>query len=245
MVTLSIEQIDDSAEDDEDEVDDPAPVPEVPSRSETNNNLSTEKPRKREKRKHKGSIDKALDDLALGARIFTDSESDTEIYEVKPTRSGRCPKTRKLQAPDINKLDEPHADENPKEEMINPKIENPKLEPPERSDESLIESSHNETPMMEDPVPQTTVKNTIPDMSKVKPGSLVILSSESPGEPGKTMLQVYMVSPSPNSDGVDSGSQKSMTPVVDLSSELLATVTTKISEIEAPNVDGQQSVNTA
>lgn len=174
-----------------------------------------------------------------GAGIFSDSESETEIYEVKPTRSGRCPKKRRLQAPEINKLDEPQTDEALEEEIENqeesaqPETESTCDEIPETppcKEESLIESS------------PKIIKPQISNISKVEPGSLVILSSKSLDQPGKTMLQVYMVSPNP--DPIDSNSDQSAISV-DLSPELLATVTSTVSQIGTPNVDENKSANTA
>lgn len=237
FVTSSIEQGEETEDEEAEEVDDPNS--EEPSKSEANNNLSSERPKKRRKRKLDVSIDEALDDLMQGAGIFSDSESETEIYEVKPTRSGRCPKTRKLQAPNVNKLDELHTDEISKEE---PDQVEDTVESDIEEAEEILGPSKTEIELPEDvPEPVQPIQPTIPDMSKVEPGSLVILSSETPGEPGNTMLQVYMVSPS--SDPTDIASKQNITPV-DLSSELLATVTTKLSKVEPPNVDGQQSFNT-
>ncbi|XP_046470547.1 transcription factor TFIIIB component B'' homolog isoform X1 [Neodiprion pinetum] len=236
FVTSSIGQDEETEEEEVDEVEDQNSVAGELVKSETNNNLSIEKSKTRKKHKKNVSIEEALDDLMQGAGIFSDSESETEIYEVKPTRSGRCPKIRRLQAPDINKMDDHHSDdilnedENITEECVTPEIEKSEL---------ISDASVKEGETMEDP--SEHVEHKIPDISKAEPGSLVILSSESPDEPGKTMLQVYMVSPNPDPTMVSS---KQNIPPIELSPELLATVTTKISKNDPPNVDAQQSVNT-
>ncbi|XP_076648723.1 transcription factor TFIIIB component B'' homolog Bdp1 isoform X2 [Halictus rubicundus] len=142
-------------------------------------------------------------------------DSDTEIYHVRPTRSGRLPKVKKLQGPDINTLDN---------ERLNY----------DSSDQEDTTSSKNTTRDMDNTHSETnyvnSVKTVIPNINHVEPGSLVILSKESPEEPGKSVLQVYMVSSNVNSS--ENVEQQSATDV-NLPPELLATVTTTLTDTES------------
>lgn len=132
------------------------------------------------------------------------SDSETEIYKPKPTRSGRVPKVRRLQAPEINTLDKQYIQQNKSTE--------------EKATEKKT-SAKDAIKNVDD------IRNMIPDVESIEPGSLVILSKEAPDEPGKNILQVYMVNA--NQDSPD----QSMTPI-DLSPELLATVTTRITQVD-------------
>ena len=152
-------------------------------------------------------------------------DSDTEIYHVRPTRSGRLPKVKKLQGPDINTLDN---------ERVNY----------ESTDYETITSTNDDTTVENNSILQRTnsnienhyeksVKTVIPNIGHVEPGSLVILSKESSEEPGKSVLQVYMVSSDINSS--QNLEESTMTPV-NLPPELLATVTTRLSDVESITV---------
>ncbi|KAG7197027.1 hypothetical protein KM043_017560 [Ampulex compressa] len=82
-----------------------------------------------------------------------------------------------------------------------------------------------------------TIKTVIPDIGHVEPGSLVILSKESSEEPGKSVLQVYMVSS--NLESSKDQIKPDITPL-NLSPELLATVTTKLSNIDSIGIKEEQ-----
>ncbi|XP_012268075.2 transcription factor TFIIIB component B'' homolog [Athalia rosae] len=225
FVTSSIEQGDETGDEEGEQISDSDLADAM--KCEKSNNSSIKKIKTGGKCKNDMSMDEALDDLMQGAGIFSDLESDTEIYEVKPTRSGRCPRSRKFQEFNMNKFDKTYVDDSTKnkENHENVSIRSGTEDQPTNS----IDSSKESQSIVD---PPKVRQRTIPDITKVEPGSLVILSSEAPGEPGRTMLQVYMVSP--NLDPTDVGVKQSMAPV-DLPSELLATVTTKISQSETPD----------
>ena len=153
--------------------------------------------------------------------IFSDIDSDTEIYRVRPTRSGRIPKVKKLQGPDINTLDSERSNNcSNSYEITEPLDDNTEVSKNLTSDNANFNS---ETQYAE------SIKTVIPSIGNVEPGSLVILSKESPEEPGKNVLQVYMVSSNVNSENLE---ESNITPI-NLSPELLATVTTKLSDAES------------
>ncbi|XP_012280200.1 transcription factor TFIIIB component B'' homolog [Orussus abietinus] len=138
------------------------------------------------------------------------SDSDTEIYKIRPTRSGRAPKVRKLRAPEVNAFDESSS------KLLN---EDVAIVPEESTDTS----SENVTSILDEP---SVIHRVVRDTNKVQPGSLVILSRESEEDPRATVMQVYMVGPNVNSENTD------LQPInhVQLPQELLATVTTKLPE---------------
>lgn len=149
-------------------------------------------------------------------------DSDTEIYHVRPTRSGRLPKVKKLQGPDINTLDNERLNyESSDYETIISTNADRKAE-----DNSNLESTNSNIETHY----EKSVKTVIPNIGHVEPGSLVILSKESSEEPGKSVLQVYMVSSDINSS--QNLEESTMTPV-NLPPELLATVTTRLSDVES------------
>ena len=149
-------------------------------------------------------------------------DSDTEIYHVRPTRSGRLPKVKKLQGPDINTLDNERLNyESSDYETIISTNAVRKAE-----DNSNLESTNSNIETHY----EKSVKTVIPNIGHVEPGSLVILSKESSEEPGKSVLQVYMVSSDINSS--QNLEESTMTPV-NLPPELLATVTTRLSDVES------------
>ncbi|XP_034181297.2 transcription factor TFIIIB component B'' homolog Bdp1 isoform X1 [Osmia lignaria lignaria] len=153
--------------------------------------------------------------------VFSDVDSDTEIYRVRPTRSGRIPKVKKLQGPDINTLDSERSNNcSNSYEITEPLDDNTEVSKNLTSDNANFNS---ETQYAD------SIKTVIPSIGNVEPGSLVILSKESPEEPGKNVLQVYMVSSNVNSENLE---ESNITPI-NLSPELLATVTTKLSDAES------------
>lgn len=114
-----------------------------------------------------------------------DVDSDTEIYRVRPTRSGRLPKVKRLQGPDINTLDNERLNCSSNDEITISSEDNAKVT------ENLIFDNINLNSEIHHIDP---IKTVIPSIGNVEPGSLVILSKESLEEPGKSVLQVYMVS---------------------------------------------------
>lgn len=195
----SIEEIDESCEED---------VDGDLSSGESRDENSRKKLKKSSRRKRKAPISPEIEEEDAES---TSGTEDTEIYNVKPTRSGRLPKRRKLQAPKVFDDDSSDLEE---EEESQPQNE--------------ISAASTEKPIRFDPEPQDIIAN-IPNARDIEPGSLVILTRESPGEPGKTVMQVFMVSKNYNAN--DPNSEQNMTPV-NLSPELLATVNSKISETE-------------
>lgn len=113
-----------------------------------------------------------------------DVDSDTEVYRVRPTRSGRLPKVKRLQGPDINTFDKEKLNYCSNDHEITISSENDA-----KVTEDLIFDSINSEIHHIDPL-----KTVIPNIGDVEPGSFVILSKESLEEPGKSVLQVYMVS---------------------------------------------------
>ena len=200
----SIEEIENSCEED---VDDDL------SSGESRDESSQKKSRRLSKRKRE-----TMNSSELLNEEVTESSSDTEdieIYHVKPTRSGRLPKRRKLQAPNVDSSDESSDPEEEEESSaLNKQLET----------SSKKENSNNAQTL-----PQDLITNLIPNARDIEPGSLVIFTRNSPEEPGKTVVQVYMVSKNYNAN--DPNSDQNMTPV-NLSPEALASVNSKILEAE-------------
>ncbi|XP_076163671.1 transcription factor TFIIIB component B'' homolog Bdp1 [Ptiloglossa arizonensis] len=181
----------------------------------------TNKRRRKGSREEKKISEKALietDDVE-SLSLYNGVDSDTEVYHVRPTRSGRLPKVKKLQGPDINTLDN---------EILNyDSIDHETVTSPK---DNLI---FNNTDINQETQYENSVKTVIPNIDHVEPGSLVILSKESPEEPGKSVLQVYMVSSNINASQT---LKESNITSVNLPPELLATVTTKLSDVESITV---------
>ena len=129
-------------------------------------------------------IEKELVTKTDDIESYNDVDSDTEVYHVRPTRSGRLPKIKKLQGPDINTLDNERLNYCSNDELTMSSENNVT----EKVTEDLIFDSINSEIHHIDP------KTVIPNINDVEPGSFVILSKESLDEPGKSVLQVYMVS---------------------------------------------------
>ncbi|XP_043489590.1 general transcriptional corepressor trfA [Polistes fuscatus] len=172
---------------------------------EANNNQFLQKSRKRCKLSVKKTHEVAATTSAITTTTTTltkengktsslisdqESDSDAEIYQIRPTRSGRVPKVRKLQGPDVNNLDNIDTEE---------QLDNTEETLLEIKDEKTIIKSTNTTSSntnltsVNSQVNPAVITSAIPNISEVEPGSLVILSNKSPEE-GKTVLQVYMVS---------------------------------------------------
>ena len=197
----SIEEIDNSCEEDDNL-----------SSGESRDGNAQKKLKRTSKRKRKAPVsEKLIPVVDEEEEISTSGTEDTEIYNVKPTRSGRLPKRKKLQAPKVYDEDSSDLEE---EELL-------------AQDAKSVASTEAEPRV--NPQPQDIIADIIPNARDIEPGSLVIITKESPGEPGETVMQVYMVSK--NYDANDPNSKQNMTPI-DLSPELLATVNSKISKSE-------------
>ena len=83
------------------------------------------------------------------------------------------------------------------------------------------------------------ITDDIPNMTNLKPGSLVVLKKDCADEPGKTTLQVYIVSA--DYDVKNPNCKDSLLPI-DLSPDLLETVTNCIKDIEPQNISEECNV---
>lgn len=154
-----------------------------------------------------------------------------EVYQVRPTRSGRQPKKpKKLRARHINTLDSNVENESlENDETIvtfqetneSQEITNDLCSPPKNSENTAASEN---------------ITTVIPDINQIEPGSFVILTKESAEEPGKTILQVYMVSSNVDKKDSNKATDKPNVTPVDLPPELLSTVTTKIEDVERVNI---------
>jgi len=140
---------------------------------------------RKSKRRMDDRSDKS-DNNSSYASSNADSDSDPEVYQVRPTRSGRQPKVKKLRAPDVNMLDRNVED------AVSPNKETATLSEVTEETNAPTENSRN-AEMSEDMV--------IPNINQIEPGSLVIVSKESEEDPEDTILQVYMVGPTVNNVG--------------------------------------------
>ncbi|KOC65402.1 Transcription factor TFIIIB component B'' like protein [Habropoda laboriosa] len=190
---------------------------------ETLNNVDKKMSKEKNKLSEKSLIE--VDDVD-SLSSYNGPDSDTEVYNVKPTRSGRFPKVKKLQGPDINTLDNEELDCLHGDKITMSPEENAKVAENLFFDNTNVDSESHHT---------NSIKTVIPNIADVEPGSLVILSKESPEEPGKSVLQVYMVSSDVNSQDIE---KSNITPV-NISPELLATVTAKLSNVESVPVKKQ------
>lgn len=160
----------------------------------------------------------------------SDSDSSPEIYRIRPTRSGRQPKKlKKLQAPDVNKLNTPNINTISDNDVENKSsiIDNEVISSHVAIEVTEVNTSNEDGESAETSCPEN-ITNVIPNINQMEPGSLVIVSKESTEEPGNTILQVYMVSS--NVDNVNKSINES-TDQQNLS-EPLTTVTTKSETVE-------------
>ncbi|KAI4495203.1 hypothetical protein M0804_001404 [Polistes exclamans] len=211
---------------------------------EANNNQFLQKPKKRFKLSAKKTHEVAATTLATTSAITTttltkengktsslisdpESDSDAEIYQIRPTRSGRVPKVRKLQGPDVNNLDNIDTEE---------QLDNTEETLLEIKDEETIIKSTNTTSSntnltsVNNQVNPAVITSAIPNISEVEPGSLVILSNKSPEE-GKTVLQVYMVSS--NCDIIDNQVENNIAVTETNSTEVLTMTPNVSSDIQS------------
>lgn len=155
----------------------------------------------------------------LGDCDEADNESDSEIYEVKPTRSGRRPKVKNIRTNvkhTLTKIFENDSERTDDTSQTEVTAENNKEQVPITQDASTLEDNNPE-----------------PDFSSVVPGSLVIVCKESANQPGENVVQVYMVGP----DGTDDKMNitKTVTPI-NVPPEALSKLTNETSSDTAVNV---------
>lgn len=149
-----------------------------------------------EKRKKAWKSKKCLDDNSekfddYSSCTDADSDSSEEIYQPRPTRSGRfSKKIRKLQAPDFN-----IPNNNTENESVDGKTVIPSHVAVEVTEyvNTPVTSGNTETSCSDN------IMTMIPNINQMEPGALVIVSKESTENPGNTILQVYMVASNINS----------------------------------------------
>ncbi|XP_011877366.1 PREDICTED: transcription factor TFIIIB component B'' homolog [Vollenhovia emeryi] len=192
--------------------------------SDTNNTQQQMEKRSKTRKSKKRLNDKSemFDDY----RSYTDADSDSseEIYQARPTRSGRLSKKiRKLQAPDFDTLNSDTGNESPVDDksMIPSHIA---VEVTEYVNTPVTNSENTETSCSDH------IMTMIPNINQMEPGAVVIVSKESTENPGNTILQVYMVASNIDSTTTITPSAASG----NKSSELL---TTKSENVESSIVD--------
>lgn len=145
-----------------------------------------------EKRSRARKSKKRLDDKSekfddYSSCTDADSDSSEEVYQPRPTRSGRLSKKmRKLQAPDFSTPNSNTGNESP----VDDKSTIPShvaVEVTEYVNTPVTSSENTETSSSDN------IMTMIPNIDQMEPGALVIVSKESTDNPGNTILQVYMV----------------------------------------------------
>lgn len=147
------------------------------------NNVQQQMGKKKARRSKKRSDDK-FDDYS--SCTDADSDSSEEVYQLRPTRSGRLSKKiRKLQAPDLTTR---NSNNKEKKLPIDNKIpSHVAVEVTEYVNTQVTNSENTETSCSDN------IMSMIPNINQMEPGALVIVSKESAENPGNTILQVYMV----------------------------------------------------
>lgn len=186
---------------------------------EANNNQFLQRPRKRLKSSVKRTDEVTEEGKNACSTSGPESDSDAEIYQIRPTRSGRVPRVRKLQGPDINNLHSTGTEQSEHSEGI--LLEN--------NEETVKSTNTSNDTVINNEVYPDVITSAIPNIGEVEPGSVVILSKESPEEPGETVLQVYMVSS--NVDALNIPIENDIVPIK-TQSEVLAT-TPNASEVKS------------
>ncbi|KYN40426.1 Transcription factor TFIIIB component B'' like protein [Trachymyrmex septentrionalis] len=145
------------------------------------NNIPQQMAKKKARRSKKRSDDKFND---YSSCTDADSDSSEEVYQLRPTRSGRLSKKiRKLQAPDLTTRNNIE-----KELPVDNKIpSHVAVEITEYVNTQVTNSENTETSCSDN------IMSMIPNINQMEPGALVIVSKESAESPGNTILQVYMV----------------------------------------------------
>lgn len=188
---------------------------------EANNNQFLQRPTRKRFKSNVKKVDEVDKEDCKNACSTSgpESDSDAEIYQIRPTRSGRVPRVRKLQGPDINNLHNTAIDDRA-DNSLDMSLDN--------NDEKNVvvesKSKRNNTVIDNDVYPDV-ITSAIPNIGEVEPGSVVILSKESSDEPGETVLQVYMVSS--NVESINIPIENDLVPMKkkETSSEILTTAT--------------------
>lgn len=152
-----------------------------------------------------------------------------EVYQVRPTRSGRQPKPKKLRARNINTLDSSIENESLVKNEITTSLQ-------ESSSSQETTKDLSTSPNSEDAATPCSESIVISDINQIEPGSLVILTKESMEEPGETIVQVYMVSSNVAKNNAGDETVKTNITPVSLPPELLSTVASKIEDAKPINV---------
>ncbi|XP_066600525.1 transcription factor TFIIIB component B'' homolog isoform X2 [Prorops nasuta] len=141
--------------------------------------------------------------------LNADSESEQETYVARPTRSGRLPKIKKakLQAPEVNQMDSNFL---PYDVIV---VRDLLL--PSEYEELMERTSTNPEDYL------AIIESVIPDIKSTTRESLIVLPDSTKHKLGEQGWLIFMVNPGKNPDEPD------ITPV-QLSAELLATVTAKL-----------------
>ncbi|XP_011708132.1 PREDICTED: transcription factor TFIIIB component B'' homolog [Wasmannia auropunctata] len=172
------------------------------------NNVQQQMKRKARKSK-KRSDEKSERFDEYSSYTDVDSDSSEEVYQLRPTRSGRLSKKiRKLQAPDFSALNSNTKKESSVDKSVIPS--HVAVEVTEYVNTAVTNSGNTETTCSDN------IMTMIPNINQMEPGALVIVSKESTESPGNTILQVYMVTSNIDSSttvtpSVSSGSQSSET----------------------------------
>ncbi|KYM76274.1 Transcription factor TFIIIB component B'' like protein [Atta colombica] len=147
------------------------------------NNVPQQMAKKKARRSKKRS-DNKFDDYS--SCTDADSDSSEEVYQLRPTRSGRLSKKiRKLQAPDLTTRNSNNIEkELPADNKIPSHVA---VEITEYVNTQITNSENTETSCSDN------IMSMIPNINQMEPGALVIVSKESAENPGNTILQVYMV----------------------------------------------------
>lgn len=182
---------------------------------EINSEMSdTHQIRKGSKMRKRRLDDKSDDSDDNSASDFnSDSDSSPEIYRIRPTRSGRQPKKlKKLQAPDVNKLNTPNIDTESDSDAENKSsiVDNEVIPSHVAVEVTEVANTSNEDGESAETSCPENITSVIPNINQMEPGSLVIVSKESAEEPGNTILQVYMVSSNVDNTSTDSTDQQNL-----------------------------------
>ncbi|XP_011162348.1 transcription factor TFIIIB component B'' homolog [Solenopsis invicta] len=193
---------------------------------EINGDTNTIQQQTGKKNKARGSKKRVNDKLEIFENYSSctdaDSDSSEEIYQLRPTRSGRLSKKiRKLQTLDLSTLNSNIKNESVDDETAIPS--HVAVEVTEYVNAPVMDSENVETSCSDN------IISMIPNVNQMEPGALVIVSKESSENPGNTILQVYMVTSNIDSSTIVTSS----TTVKNQSSEPL---TTKPENAESINI---------
>lgn len=166
-------------------------------------------------------------DLNFNTGIDDDSKvdhdvSDSETAEMeyltkppKPTRSGRIPQPRKLVELEVNEKVSRSREKESSVSGLKSSLKNIESQPMPLEDLTNVESKtssknpENQIPPVKDPENQPTLSkppenNSVPVefLTNIEPGSLVVLATHSPNNPGHQVYKVFMVTPKTGDENV-------------------------------------------